>query len=698
MATPFPTELQKPFGKLFAQGNWGDYISALSEKGMAWFLELDFPRLVGHLMPLNSMPPEVARPARLTFFADMIEPYVDEATVARHFESFLADGDLEAAAGAAAFGLNLALEKGDSYARFTPWHQRCERLLEKEPGLSPLARSCLLLQLGMKKHLFGGDMKKAEQVFFQALRLAEAAGSDSLRLHTVASIAYVSNFLGQFAKAEMLCFDAASLCGFPYVSDLAKLSFQMQYATLHCFKETTDKGKSILAQLTSDPYFDCLPPTIWLYAQSHYMLAATWTGATEEALAIAKRIQELVVPEQNYYFRAFIQFNLTVANMLVGDYAKAWIHITESERLGEIHGIPQAGILNALAIGLILGELGKTRQALDHLARWHGKWLESGCFWVAAAGDIETASILAGRGELDRARELFKRAESLMPEGNATQYLRPLVFTEKLRRKLFPGKAPLITLADWQEAPICIETFGDLLIRVNHKTVVDRKRQGRRTKELLKALIVLGGKDVSSDRLQDMLWPDASGEKAAKSLKSAIFRLKRAGLEPEEKPLPWIKVKERRVSLDPSLCSVDSLLFSEAISAHPKQGIATDLIRQALDLYKEDFLAQDVQEAWIIRHREYLRKMFIEGAAALARRLMEKGDAAGAVPYLEKALELNPVHEPTYSILMEIHLNMGYPAQTLQVYEQAKTRLQEELHIQPGPDLTSLAKKAGLKD
>jgi DNA-binding SARP family transcriptional activator len=427
------------------------------------------------------------------------------------------------------------------------------------------------------------------------------------------------------------------------------------------------------------------------------MLAAARAGAVDEALGIAKRIQELVVPEQNYYFRAFVQFNMAVASMLEGDYAKAWLHITESERHGEIHRIPQAGILNAQVIGLILGELGKHQEALDHYAKWHDKWLEYGCLWMASAADVETASILAKSGEMDKAREYFERAESLVDDGMATQYLRPLAFTEQLKRKLFPDKAPLISLADWQDAPISIETFGDLHIRVNRKAVVDRKRKGGRTKALLKALIVLGGKDVSADRLQDILWPDASGEKAAKSLKSAIYRLKRVGLVEDEIPLPWIKVRERRVSLDSSLCSIDSLLFSEALSSASRAKNGAGLIRQALDLYKGDFLAQDVQEAWIIRHRESLQKLYVDGAAVLARRLLESGDSADSIPYLEKALELNPVHEPTYSILMEIHLEMGYPAQTLQVYEQARTRLKEELGIEPGPDLTSLAQKAGLK-
>ena len=111
MSTPFRAELKEPFGGLFAEKKWEDYISLLSEQGMVWFLELDFPSLVGHLMPLNSMPSGISKPARLTFFSDVIEPYVDETTVEKYFDSFVANGDLDAAAGAVAFGMNLALER-----------------------------------------------------------------------------------------------------------------------------------------------------------------------------------------------------------------------------------------------------------------------------------------------------------------------------------------------------------------------------------------------------------------------------------------------------------------------------------------------------------------------------------------------------------------------------------------------------------
>lgn len=697
MSTPFLSDLEKPFDTLLEQGKWDAYLSLLSEKGLIWFLEMDLPRLVAHLIPVNSIPQEVSKPPRLAFFAEMIEPFVNESTIERYFDSFMERGDLEAAAAAVAFGLNLALEKGKSFLHFTPWRQKGDQILELKKDLSDLAQASLLAQMGLNIYMSMGDVRQAERVLFEAVQRAEAAGSDSLKLHAVAGIAYPLIFLGQFAKADMLFFDAAPLCELPHVSDLAKLAFQMLYAILRCFMGNVDQGKETLAEIASHPLFNCLPPTTWLFGQGHYMFAASLAGAGEEALAIAKRIQEVAVPEQNLYFRGYLQFNLAISSMTVGEYAKALVHISESNRLVKIHGIPNGFMSNAPVTGQVLAGLGKDQQALDHFALWHDKWIEAGYLFLAATGDLETAAILAKRGEMDQAREFFERAGSLMAEGKPTHFIRPPSFTEKLRRRLYPEKAPLTSLVDWQDAPIAIETFGGLRLHVNGKTIVDRKWRGGRTKALLKALIVLGGNKVSSDRLQDMLWPNTDGEKAAQNLKSAVYRLKRVGLQKGEKPLPWIKVQDRRVSLEPSFCKVDSILFSAALAIALKNEECLDLFHQALDLYTENFLDQDVNEAWIIRHRDSFRKKFIEGAIVFAQRSLGNGNAAEAMPFLNRALNINPLHEETYSILMGIHLKMGHPAQALQVYEQAQKRLNKELDVEPGQALTSLAQKARRK-
>jgi hypothetical protein len=158
MSFHFSTDLEEPFNALLKQGEWDEYVSLLSQKGLIWFLEMDFPRLVAPLMPVNSIPQEVHRPPRLAFFSEAIEPFVNASVLERHYESFMEAGDPDAAAAAAAFGLNLALEKGDRFSRFKPWHQKCEQLLEQRQDISTLAQAALLIQLGMKKYVLMGDM------------------------------------------------------------------------------------------------------------------------------------------------------------------------------------------------------------------------------------------------------------------------------------------------------------------------------------------------------------------------------------------------------------------------------------------------------------------------------------------------------------------------------------------------------------
>lgn len=45
--------------------------------------------------------------------------------------------------------------------------------------------------------------------------------------------------------------------------------------------------------------------------------------------------------------------------------------------------------------------------------------------------------------------------------------------------------------------------------------------------ELLKALVALGGEAVPQERLADLLWPDADGDRAASNLNTVLHRLRK---------------------------------------------------------------------------------------------------------------------------------------------------------------------------
>uniref|UniRef100_UPI001B8D7254 AfsR/SARP family transcriptional regulator n=1 Tax=Kuenenia stuttgartiensis TaxID=174633 RepID=UPI001B8D7254 len=89
----------------------------------------------------------------------------------------------------------------------------------------------------------------------------------------------------------------------------------------------------------------------------------------------------------------------------------------------------------------------------------------------------------------------------------------------------------------------------------------------RKPLELIKAIISLGSKEVSIDRVTNMLWPDTEGDMAHHAFESTLYRLRRLiGNDAA------IKLQGGHLSLDSRYCWVDVWVFErllEEIAVHP---------------------------------------------------------------------------------------------------------------------------------
>jgi DNA-binding SARP family transcriptional activator len=354
--------------------------------------------------------------------------------------------------------------------------------------------------------------------------------------------------------------------------------------------------------------------------------------------------------------------------------------------------------LAALLVGQALSDLEEFQESFEHLTSWIDKWEKSGLRTLAIAGALEISSLLLKKGKMEEARKYYVQASNLLPKGeNILNLYRPIEFLEKLKRSLHPDSVEVEDLLSEAEAPVRIQTFGELRVQIGDQILYDRKWRGGRTKALLKALIIYGGEKVSKDLLIDALWPDADGDLAMTNLKVALSRLRRVGCEKGQEPLPWIVVRHRHISLVKSLCFVDSIQFKSTLFAALKDRENEELLFKALDLYKNDFLVNDASEMWIIKHREVLREEFIKGVMVLSERCLEIEKLEEALPYLNKAVEKDPLHEGLYANLMKTYLKMGYPSRALKIFRQAKEIFQQELGIEPNSPLLALAQEASGK-
>ena len=75
--------------------------------------------------------------------------------------------------------------------------------------------------------------------------------------------------------------------------------------------------------------------------------------------------------------------------------------------------------------------------------------------------------------------------------------------------------------------PIMIYCLGRFSIQVDRKVIIDNCYGRNKPLELLKILIALGGRQVSQEKLTEILWPDAPGDAALRNFNTTLHRLRK---------------------------------------------------------------------------------------------------------------------------------------------------------------------------
>jgi len=104
-----------------------------------------------------------------------------------------------------------------------------------------------------------------------------------------------------------------------------------------------------------------------------------------------------------------------------------------------------------------------------------------------------------------------------------------------------PHDAPLVS----------IFTLGRFSLLLNGQPAEFGRKAPQRPLELLKAIVALGGREVSTTNLMSALWPDADGDVAQRSFDTTLHRLRK--ILGDHRVLA---LKEGKLSLDGNYCWV----------------------------------------------------------------------------------------------------------------------------------------------
>ena len=212
---------------------------------------------------------------------------------------------------------------------------------------------------------------------------------------------------------------------------------------------------------------------------------------------------------------------------------------------------------------------------------------------------------------------------------------------------------------------------------------------GARLRALLIMLALRPGQLVPASQLIDGLWADQAPAGAANALQALVSRLRRA--------LPEALIESRpagyQLKLDPG--ATDIVRFEELAAAGRAQlredpAAAAATLRRALGLWRGPALAEVAETEFgraVIARLDELRLLATENRIEADLRT---GGTAPLVAELEGLVVAHPMREPLAGLLMRALCAAGRRGAALEVYEQTRERLADQLGVDPSAELAAL--------
>jgi len=195
---------------------------------------------------------------------------------------------------------------------------------------------------------------------------------------------------------------------------------------------------------------------------------------------------------------------------------------------------------------------------------------------------------------------------------------------------------------------------------------------GSRLRDLIARLALAGGRPVSTSALAEAVWGDDPPADLPNALQTLVSRARRAlgGAATVEQSAAGY-----RLAVTPD--DVDALRFERLVAAGD--------VEEALGLWRGPAL-DDVGD-FAVPYALRLTDLRLDATLGWLNRELAAGQAAAHVAELEALAAANPLNEKVTALLMRALAAAGRQAQALAAYERLRSRLADDLGIDPGAEV-----------
>lgn len=550
------------------------------------------------------------------------------------------------------------------------------------------------------------------------LQCALSAGDTGAKLDALAHLAIRETSRGELAKAEDTFHSLHELLKMPQVGHLQSITTKV-YETFSCiYRGTFDHGIELATEALEMADATGVH-TLDLMAAGNGIINALNAGRADKARVFSGRLPSHD-GDLRIWDKSFHHYLRTSEAINGGDYSSALMHAEESLKFADRVQFPTCRIWCRLVNAFVLHELGNYPHAdalLDQALRISH---ESGYELTLVECYLTKAYFAMGRKKnastLNYLKEALEKGRRMGVKGGYVllkhQYIAPLLVKalehnieadyvrELIRLKNIVPEEPPLHIENWPW-PVKIFTFGQFALEIDCKALTFEGKTPKKPFELLKAIIALGGRGVSEERIIDTLWPEAAGDLAHKSFEMALQRLRKLiGFDNA------VRRQDGVLTIDDRYCWTDVWAFEQLVQDAAEREVrnagpdernekqkqesrvhhmksAIEPFEKAIRLYKGHFLAADARQSWITLTRERLRSKFLRLVTRAGEQYEQNNEWKKAVECFERGLERDGICEEFYQHLMVCHNKLGHRSETAKAYQRCCAALRHGLGLEP---------------
>ncbi len=239
---------------------------------------------------------------------------------------------------------------------------------------------------------------------------------------------------------------------------------------------------------------------------------------------------------------------------------------------------------------------------------------------------------------------------------------------------------------------LTITTLGSFSILLNGSPINQSGKLQGKSLELLKYIVLYGGKNVGIEPIIDYLWPDVDGDASHHSFETTLYRLRKTlgnnnvltlqnGRVSLNNAYVWIDVW----ALEHALKRLDTAVAKEA----PPQEI-NKACQALFDLYVGDFFAYEDQSSVVSNSRDKLQQSVLRALIPAGCYLENKGEWQNATNIYQNGILIAPLTEKFYTRLMVCQLELGQNSDVILTYKRCQDALQSGLGTSPSKETEAI--------